>query len=535
MRKLILAFIIGLQFGIVNAQHRRTGIQPTITPDLLYGQLFIDVQMQNALKDGKTFVDCLPKRDPQLIVRDYLKLKATANKFNLKSFVEANFVLPDSGISATPEAAALLDKTPDSTANQPLVTHIHQLWTALGRTPKDRLQHSSLLDLPHPYIVPGGRFREIYYWDSYFTMLGLQVSGENETIENMVKNFAFLIDQYGHIPNGNRNYYLSRSQPPFFSLMVDLLKETQGEEVYLSYLPALEKEYAYWMDKSAPTKHVVKMSDGSQLNRYYDQLNTPRQESYKEDVLIAQEQGNNNPEIYRDIRSAAESGWDFSSRWFRDPAQLKTIQTTQIVPVDLNCLLYHLELTLEKCYALKKDIPKERLYKSLALKRRNSIQKYFWSPKQGFYTDYNISTKKLSPQLSLAGTFPLFFNIADIKQAKAVGTLLKKQFLKPGGLITTLQNYHQQWDAPNGWAPLQYIAIKGMENYGYKEAAKDFASRWVALNAAVYKRTGKLMEKYNVVDTHLEAGEGEYTAQDGFGWTNGVLLALIKHYDLTVE
>lgn len=513
MRKFILILFIGLQFGMVSAQQ-------TKTPDQLYGQLFIDIQMQNILKDGKTFVDCLPKRDPKLIISDYLLLKKSKRPVNLRAFVAENFILPDTSTTAViPQ-------------HEPVVKHINELWTVLRRTPSDKAPNSSLLNLPYPYIVPGGRFREVYYWDSYFTMLGLKVSGENETIENMVRNFSYLIQKNGHIPNGNRNYYLSRSQPPFFSLMVELLAKVKNEQVYLTYLPYLEKEYAYWMDRSSPTKHVVIMPDGSKLNRYYDQLNTPRQESYKEDVLLAKQAGIHNPQIYRDIRSAAESGWDFSSRWFADGTQLKTIQTTKIVPVDLNCLLYHLERSLQKCYAIRHDKAKEQLYQALAQKRKQSIQKYFWSPQQRWYTDYNISTKRRSSVLSLAGMYPLFFHIADQQQAQTVKSTLEQQFMKAGGLITTLKNTHQQWDSPNGWAPLQWISVTGLENYGQHELAKEIATRWVNLNTKVYSSTGKLMEKYNVADIHLTAGGGEYSSQDGFGWTNGVLLGLIDKYDL---
>jgi len=513
MRKLILILFIGLQLGEVSAQQAQT-------PDQLYGVLFADVQMQNVLKDGKTFVDCIPKREPAAILKDYIRLKANQSGFNTRAFVKENFILPDTAIKTV------------ITANKPVADHINELWTALRRNPAQKVANSTLLDLPFPYIVPGGRFREIYYWDSYFTMLGLEVSGAHELTENMIKNFAWLIDQYGHIPNGNRNYYLSRSQPPFFSLMINLLAQTKGDKVYTDYLPALEKEYAYWMDQSAPTRHVVKMPDGSKLNRYYDQLNIPRQESYKEDVLIGQHQLTKNPEIYRDIRSAAESGWDFSSRWLADGMQLKTIQTTQIIPVDLNCLLYNLELTLQKCYQIKQDPAKEQLFKSLALQRKLSILKYCWSPQQSWFTDYNIRTKKQSPILSLAGMYPLFFKLADLKQAKSVQQTLQQKFLKPGGLISTPLNTHQQWDAPNGWAPLQWMAITGLENYGYHQLEKDIALRWIDLNTNVYQRTGKLMEKYNVVDLQLKAGGGEYASQDGFGWTNGVLLSLMKKYAL---
>jgi alpha,alpha-trehalase len=286
------------------------------------------------------------------------------------------------------------------------------------------------------------------------------------------------------------------------------------------------------MDKSAATKHVITMPDGSLLNRYYDQLNTPRQESYKEDVIAARQSGTRNPEIYRDIRSAAESGWDFSSRWFSDGTQLKTIQTTRIIPVDLNCLLYHLESTLQKCYAIKHDTAKENLYKILAEKRKQSIRKYFWSAADQWYTDYNRKTKSRSPILSLAGMCPLFFKLADQKQAEIAKSTLEQKFLKAGGLSTTLHNTHQQWDAPNGWAPLQWMSIIGLENYGFHDLGKNIATRWVNLNTKVYHNTGKLMEKYNVVDIHLEAGGGEYTSQDGFGWTNGVLLGLMTKYNL---
>lgn len=510
IRKIIFILFIWLQLGKVSAQ--------TKTPDALYVQLFIDVQMQNVLKDGKTFVDCIPKRDPARILEDYMKLKAAKTKFSTKAFVNDNFILPDTNTTVVIQA------------NQPVTEHINQLWEALRRKPAEKIANSSLLDLPFPYIVPGGRFREVYYWDSYFTMLGLQVSGENETIENMIKNFAYLIEQNGHIPNGNRNYYLSRSQPPFFSLMIVLLAQIKGNKAYSTYLPALEKEYAYWMDQSAATKHVVIMPDGSKLNRYYDQLNTPRQESYKEDVLIGKQAEAKNPEVYRDIRSAAESGWDFSSRWLADGMQLKTIQTTQIVPVDLNCLLYNLELTLQKCYTLQHNVAKEKEYQALALKRKASIQKYFWSPKYSWFTDYNLKTKKQSSIPSLAGMFPLSFNLADQKQAKLVKNILQQKFLKAGGLVSTPLNTHQQWDAPNGWAPLQWMAITGLGNYGFHTLEKQISVRWINLNTSVYQRTGKLMEKYNVVDLQLKAGGGEYASQDGFGWTNGVLISLMKKY-----
>src|SRR5215204_1053346 len=271
MKKTTLILITLFSFGVIPAQ---TKVQ---TPDQVYGELFKDVQMSKIFPDGKTFVDCVAKKDPKDIVKDYLAIKKNpAIRFSLELFVKENFELPPA-----PPAVNYIQQEKD------VVMHIKNLWGALRREPDKKVKGSSLLPLPYPYIVPGGRFREVYYWDSYFTMLGLKESGEVETIENMIRNFAYLINQYGHIPNGNRTYYLSRSQPPYFSLMLELLASLKGRQVYAVYQPALQKEYDYWMDRTAPTRHVVKMPDGSVLNRYYDQSGEPRQEAYYEDRSLS--------------------------------------------------------------------------------------------------------------------------------------------------------------------------------------------------------------------------------------------------------
>lgn len=488
-----------------------------LTPDIIYGDLFIQVQMQRVFPDGKTFVDCIPKRKVADIMYDYGLLKGPS--FDLKKFVADNFELPVNPVT---------NYTSDS--KEELSTHIKNLWAVLKRNPDATVEGSSLLPLPYPYIVPGGRFREIYYWDSYFTMLGLKESNEWEMVENMINNFAFLINTYGHIPNGNRSYYLSRSQPPYFAMMVNLLAEKKGLQVYAVYQKELQKEYDYWMDKTAATKHVVIMPDGSVLNRFYDQGVKPRQESYREDYEIAETESNGTAIVFeqksKDLRSGAESGWDFSSRWFADGNNISSIETTNIVPVDLNGLLYSLELTLAKAYKQTGNAAAANEYTAAAAKRKTAINKYCFNAKQNWYYDYIISSKKQSSEKTIAGVSPLFFNIAPKQKAAAIATVLKNNFLKDGGVVTTLKTTGQQWDAPNGWAPLQWMAVKGLENYDQKKLAKEIAERWVVLNEKVYKNTGKMMEKYNVVNAALDAGGGEYTSQDGFGWTNGVYLAM---------
>ena len=488
-----------------------------LTPDKLYGDLFTAIQLQQVFADGKTFVDCTPKRKVADIMYDYGIMKGP--DFDLKKFVADNFNLP-----ATP----VYNYT--SNTKEDLATHIKNLWAVLKRNPDITIEGSSLLPLPHPYIVPGGRFREIYYWDSYFTMLGLRESNEWEMIGNMIDNFAYLIDTFGHVPNGNRSYYLSRSQPPYFAMMVNLLAEKKGPATYAKYQKELQQEYDYWMDKTAATKHVVTMPDGSLLNRFYDTDSMPRQESFREDYTIAKGESNGDTAVFeqksRELRSGAESGWDFSSRWFGDGKNISSIQTTSIVPVDLNGLLYNLELTLAKAYQQKGNAVLAAQYNAAAQKRKTAINKYCFNTKENWYYDYNITTKTQSSEKTLAGISPLLFNIAPKSKAAAIAGILKADFLKPGGVVTTLKTSGQQWDAPNGWAPLQWIAVKGLENYGQKSMAKDIASRWVALNEKVYRNTGKMMEKYNVVNAGLDAGGGEYKSQDGFGWTNGVYLAM---------
>lgn len=334
--------------------------------------------------------------------------------------------------------------------------------------------------------------------------------------------------------DGNRTYYLSRSQPPFFALMVELLAEKRGPAVYARYRAALEQEYAYWMDLSFATQHVVRLPDGSQLNRYWDRQDTPRPESFVIDEALAARRPSATAEetkrLYRDLRSAAESGWDFSSRWFADGETLGTIMTTDLVPVDLNALLWQLERTL--AIALRQGSAAERAraerLEATAEKRRAALQRACWSDRAGFFVDFELRRARPAEALTLAGVVPLFVGLATPEQATTAARTLEQRFLRPGGVVTTLRRTGEQWDAPNGWAPLQWMTIRGLQRYGHERLAQEIARRWLKLNRDVYVRTGKMMEKYNVEDLSLPAGGGEYPAQDGFGWTNGVALTLLR-------
>lgn len=484
------------------------------------GELFERVQMQKIFPDGKTFVDCTPKTDLASIQKRYEEQKNDPG-FDLAFFVHEYFTEPKSMSSGYV-----------SDMNRPIKQHLELLWDVLTRQPEET--HDSLVDLPNAYIVPGGRFREIYYWDSYFTMLGLQVAGRVDMIQNMINNFSYLIDRFGYVPNGNRTYFLGRSQPPFFACMVQLLAETKSGDILIEYLPRLQKEYDFWMKgieeltpQNISVNRVSLMQDGSILNHYWDANDFPRPEAYRAELELSSKVSDKQ-KLYRHLRAACESGWDFSSRWFKDVKDFSTIHAADIIPVDLNCLLFYLEETIAVAYELAGNMDSSEKFVALATARKKAINTYCWNEDKGFYFDYDYMASVQKDSLTLAAVFPLFFEIASPEQANKVTDVIEQQFLKAGGLISTTETTKQQWDAPNGWAPLQWIAIKGLLKYHKNELAKQIAQRWMNINEKVYHATGKMMEKYNVVETNITAGGGEYPSQDGFGWTNGVYLALDK-------
>ncbi|HET7296860.1 MAG TPA: trehalase family glycosidase, partial [Gemmatimonadales bacterium] len=239
-------------------------------PERDLGVLFHDVQLSGIFPDSKTFVDARPRRDPRAIAAAYEAARA-APGFDLRAFVEREFDLPrPAGGDVGTDTAQSMEQ------------HIRALWPVLTRAPDAPDARSSLIPLPEAYVVPGGRFREVYYWDSYFTMLGLIASGRVDLVRDMLDNFAYLIRTVGHVPNGNRTYYLGRSQPPFFAAMVGLYAAATDTAGALRYLEALEAEHAFWMDGAeglAPgegRRRVVRLPDGSVLNRYWDDEPGPR-------------------------------------------------------------------------------------------------------------------------------------------------------------------------------------------------------------------------------------------------------------------
>lgn len=497
------------------------------SPDELLGVLFSDVQAQQVFPDGKTFADLIPKKRARAIFEEY-KIAQTDPSFDMREFVSRHFYdLSQKDVPKEP-----LPKIIGETVSE----RITRLWDALER--RNLKNYGSLLAVPYPYVVPGGRFTELFYWDSYFIMLGLAADGQWDRVESIVKNIAYTIRTYGYMPSANRSYLLSRSQPPVFSLMVELLATHKGARTYRRFLPQLLQEYRWWMRgvrKLKQTEHnayrrVVQLPLGHIANRYYDNKNTPRPESHKEDTSTSLKATHRDPErLYLHVRAAAESGWDFSSRWLEDGSSLESIYTADILPVDLNCLLLKLEQAIARGFGLRNPL-KRRTFIKRAEQRAQTIDDYFWNETERFYVDYNFHTHRQSKRLSMAAVLPLYTQVASSEQAAGVAARLEKDFLKNGGFVTTLVETGQQWDAPNGWAPLQWFAVEGLRNYGYVQLADEVQKRFMNRVETVFHDTGRIIEKYDVVGDGGLGGGGEYPLQDGFGWTNGVYQAFKKSF-----
>jgi alpha,alpha-trehalase len=309
------------------------------------------------------------------------------------------------------------------------------------------------------------------------------------------------------------------------------LSKSRDPTVRRRRLAWMRREYGFWMAGASGLRpgearlHVVALPDGAILNRYYDARGTPRDESYREDAALAAASSRPAGDLYRDIRAAAESGWDFSSRWMSDGHTLATLHTTDLVPPDLNSLLFGLERSIADQCRGEGDAACATAFDQKAEARSKAMRRWLWDDVDGLYRDYDWRRHALSPIASAATLYPLFAGVASARQASRVAAYTQARLLAPGGLRTTNLTTGQQWDAPNGWAPLQWIAVEGLTHYHAAALARTIACRWLANVGNSYAQSGKLVEKYDV-ENQAVGGGGEYPLQDGFGWTNGVVRAL---------
>ena len=521
------------------------------------GNILHDVQMARIFNDSKHFVDLKMKSSPQEIEKSYLELKEKS-KDSLTKFVETHF-----------EQYTFQTWQPDDWQEKPKFIEdiydinlkewaykINSIWTKLGRQFDDDVSKNnslySYIYLPKPFIVPGGRFNELYYWDSYWIIEGLLLSEMYTTAENMILNFIHLVKEIGYVPNGNRKYYLGRSQPPMLIPMVDLYyKATRNKEFLKQNVPILEKEFNFWLQQRSSI--IVKDGLNFVVFQYKDSIKAPRPESYYEDVHLVQKlPKQDQKKVYASIRSAAETGWDFSSRWMQldylkqnisKHDDLTLTDTESVVPVCLNSIMSLNAKILSEFYDIIGDSNKTTVFSEMATTLNKTMTRFFWNNDKGMWFDYNLKSKTQNTNFYPSNLMPLWSESYGLEYEKSyivgrVLSYLKKEnvLFYPGGIPTSLLNTSQQWDFPNGWAPLQYFSILGLEKAKHinNEAAFlafNLAKNWT-LNCykTFLKNDGIMYEKYDVTHPGKTGGGGEYAPQEGFGWTNGVVLKFLSLY-----
>lgn len=414
---------------------------------------------------------------------------------NIQKLVKKTLKRNKEGVTISPEALFRAS------------TYAQKYWQKLERT--NIADNGSLIGLPYRYVVPATGdgefgFEEQYYWDSYFTMLGLFRPGDDELVEGMLNNLLYLLDRFGVIPNASRMYFVGRSQPPLLTSYIFHVYDTHDRS--LSWLheriEKAKKEYeTVWLHNKHP--HWRKAYKG--LSRYYD------------------------VNVLHDL-AEAESGWDMTTRFKR--------KCLDYLPIDLNCLLYKYEADFVRAAQLLGDTKEERKWRRRMEKRKEMVTKIMWSGRNGFFYDYNFVAKQQGTVSSLAAYYSLWSGLATQHQARKLVEKLD-DFEHKGGLSTTLRpvldvslfgSVKAQWAHPNGWAPLHYFVIEGLERYGYEQEAEHIARKWLKTNVDWLERHGEFLEKYNVVDPKKHPVEGLYPSQSGFGWTNGVFMYLLNKY-----
>jgi alpha,alpha-trehalase len=408
------------------------------------------------------------------------------------------------------------------------------------------LREHGLLYLPHPYVVPGGRFNEMYGWDSYFIQVGLLRDGELQRAREMAENFIYEIDHYGTILNANRTYFLSRSQPPFLTAMLLGVYERTGDTPWLRRaLPAIESYYRFWT--SAP--HLI---EGLELSRYYDLGEGPAPEvlsderdeegrthydraieyyrthevaDYEVSRFYDRESGRLTDLFYKGDRSMRESGFDPSNRF--GPFSVDIVSHA---PVCLNALLYRMEMEAAQIHDLVGLPEAAREWRERAARRRQAIDLRLWDAEAGLYFDYNFETGRRRRYEFATTFYPLWVGAASPAQARRVRESLSR-FEAPGGVLTSLEITGNQWDAPFGWAPLQLIAVQGLRRYGFEQDARRLSARFIGLVTKEFEEHGGIVEKYDLrrreSDVEADIRFGYSANQVGFGWTNAAYLELL--------
>jgi alpha,alpha-trehalase len=520
-----------------------------------HGPLLDAIQRAHIFTDSKDFVDMPLKFDPDTTLKAFEQLPDKTDPMVLREFVSQYFMEPGTELTACHQTDWVPEPASFARIRDPVYRQwaydINMKWRSLCRRMKDDVKRSperySLIHVPHPFVAPGGRFREFYYWDTYWIIKGLLASEMYNSTKLMIMNLGEMVRRFGFVPNGGRIYYLHRTQPPVLAACVhEYFQATNDLAFVRTMLPLLEKERAYWQ-----RERLVdwKTADGASFELYQYRVNAqgPRPESYIEDLETASHDPTDagKQQIWSDIAAAAESGWDFSSRWFtRDPNSqyknsLRGVRTSRVVPVDLNAFICWNDGILADLYAAIGNETESRVHQSNSDKMRYAMHKVFWNNEHGSWFDLDLETNEQRREYYVSNPTPLFAKCAHRSKDvhKQVLEYLKSTsaWNMPGGLPTSFVDSGEQWDAPNGWAPTNHMVVEGLRNSSdpqIQEAAFRLANKWIQTNYFVYIRSGgKMFEKYSVDSFKSKAGGGgEYEVQDGFGWTNGVVLDLLLQY-----
>ncbi|XP_069470509.1 trehalase [Ambystoma mexicanum] len=518
------------------------------------GDLLRQVQSAKLFSDDKHFVDMDMREPPEVTLKRFQELVSAApggqlTKEQIGQFVNSSFNGP--GQEFEPWAPQdwhpdpkMLSKISDANLRS-WAAKLHLLWKSLGRKIKEEVRirpelHSQIY-VPHPVVVPGGRFREFYYWDSYWVINGLLLSEMPTTAKGMIQNFLYMVDRYGLIPNGGRVYYLRRSQPPFLTSMMESYMTNQNDTEFLrSNIHLLEKEYEFWMTNRSV--EVEMNGRNYTLNRYNVQVGEPRPESYTDDLELASHlPADVRLSLLAELKSAAESGWDFSSRWYATVGQVQTTtlmntRTSTIVPVDLNAVLCRTERLLADFHGKLGNTEKVLEFRKLLDRRLEAVHAIHWDESVGVWLDFDLQARARRNAFYPTNLSPMWADcMADLSSAdKAVQYLENSNALSyQNGIPTSMSQSGQQWDFPNAWPPLQHMVIEGLAKSSStkgQELALRLSQNWITTNYGAFQKYRAMFEKYDVTNDGKPGGGGEYDVQEGFGWTNGVVLQLLDRY-----
>lgn len=505
-------------------------------PDIDMPELFSAVAGQRdptVFPDGKRIPDCTPRGMLQEVSAAYA-VAAAQPDFNPTHFWLTHFISPDTSV---PEIS-YEDGEPT------LDAYITRMWSELSyHAPQDR---GTLLGTPNVHLKPGERFAEGYYWDLADAISGLLAEARSDNdlerhkkeqlVNGVAANIASQIQRFGYAPNGQRTYYLGRSQPPVF---VGILKEMAAyygdrwPNIKQEYRPIVEREYHWFMQGEAVASmkngtsmqaRVIHLPDGTMLNRHWDFNATPRAESFQEDIETARKRPDIDPRtVFRHLRAGAESGKDFTARFLSDPERLETIHAADFITPELNSMLWEYEDFLAQTHEEAGNSSRAVEYRERADRRLAAMNTYLWNEAEGYFGDYNFADDEQSGIKSMAMAYPVARGLASPEQARRTAAVMGRDLLMRGGFVSALVESEQQWDSPNGFPRDQKEGVQALLKSGHDWLAHQAINNWLSRDQAVFERLGVLVEKNNVVDAEaLPGAGGEYPVQRGFLWTNGV-------------